>query len=249
MVGGQFNCLEFALEIAREAAGASNLNYELQARQEDLANDVAPEVAGITYGRANVNIQQSVQAQLWWQTLGQNLDSYQGVTGYQSYDTVATTLANGLNGSNWYLWLLAIHHSETLALMDDRLGLERQALVMAHAGFLNYEGVAGAPANQRNLCWGANAGLSTDEISAFRIAVIVFGGYGQVDVANWAPNGSPSDVIRRAARWAQLIPAASGMLDLHVQEGVDYRSYTVLDALNLQDLNYNYGYEFLPNPR
>ncbi len=249
VIGGQFSCLQYSQEIAQEVLGAGNLNYELYWRQRDLANDVAPEVAGITYGRANVNIQQSVQAQLWWQALGQNVGAYQGVGNYQSYNTVATALVGSMNSTNWYLWLLAIHQSETLALMDDRQGLERQALVMTHAGFLSYEGVAGAPANQRNLCWGANAGLPTNEISAFRIAVIVFGGYGQVDVANWAPSGSQSDVIHRAAKWVRLIPTASGMLDLNAREGVDYHSYTALDALILQDLNYDYGREFLPNPR
>jgi hypothetical protein len=93
------------------------------------------------------------------------------------------------------------------------------------------------------LCWGANKGLTTNQISAFRIALVVRGGYDQVDPGNWKSGlgTTGADPIPAALHWVRLIPSAASMLDLPAVEGRDYHSLTGLDAFALSDLGYKDG--------
>jgi hypothetical protein len=165
--------------------------------------------------------------------LGEHLNAY-SITNYEAYNTAFNTGA-------------FVHLSKV------QYNIEAEALVMTHAGFLTYEGAAGSPANIATLCWGDNAGLPTHEISAFRIAAAVLGGYDQVDPGNWKSGfvANGSDVIPRALRWVKLVPTSAHVLGLAASEGSDYHSLTgrdalILDALGYQDSLIRY---FLPRQR
>jgi RHS repeat-associated protein len=143
--GDGFTEQEYYLEQAQEYAGALDYRYELFWRAKDQEAGVPEEIAGISYGRANVYIKQSTNAQDWWSELGNHLDVY-GTSSdrYSAYNTSYLKLRN-YNGFP-YMDETPPDSLEGGEMLDDKIGLERQALVMAHAGFLNYEGVAGTPA-------------------------------------------------------------------------------------------------------
>jgi len=196
-------------------------------KNKDLSNDVPPEMSGVSYGRTNVYVQQSVDAQDWWDALGSHLNEYEiQDLDYSSYNTNYLSMRNeGIANPEFY---------EPVSLNNTQTGLERQALVMVHAGFMNYEGVAGTPANLNSLCWGSLAGLQTNEISAFRIAITVIGGYGQLVDDNWRNTGY-SGPIPRASAWVNMIPIAAEMLELSVDHERDFLAYSDRDVDKLSN--------------
>ena len=115
---------------------------------------------------------------------------------------------------------------------------------MVHAGFISYEGASGTPGQLSSTqCWGQNQGLRTGEISAFRIATVVLGGYSQVDPNNWSRAGI-STIVPRSVGWVRLIPTAAHMLSLPVLQGIDYRDFSIEDIVRLDDLGY---YNLIPS--
>ena len=250
--GGQRNCDAYLGELTADRLGAISSQFEFNNRATDLANGRPKELSGVSYGVANVYITQSINAQLWWHQLANHVGQYPGTDRYQSYDTEFLRNAGELTG----VWDQVAYGdavayvNEVGALLSDELNIERQALIMIRASFLNYEGAAGAPAKLNDLCWGQNAGLVSDQISAFRIALVVRGGYNQLDPGAWAPGpGTQGQPIPDSLKWVSLIPTAASMLDLSVTEGNDYHSLTARDALTLDGLGYTDSLvrRFLPN--
>jgi RHS repeat-associated protein len=105
-------------------------------------------------------------------------------------------------------------------LLTDKGAYEHEALLMLYQGWQAYEGI-GDP-----ICWGANKGLPTSQISAFRIAMGVLAG--SINDKDWNP-ASPGPGM--SIRWVKAIPTAADYLGLPVTDKLDYFSYNPAELI------------------